>query len=513
MRLSLFLSLLLLAIPGHSVKPARAEAHSQIRAPQIRAPQIRALWVDGFHAGYRTPQEADQLVADAVAAHLNLLIVQVRRRGDSFYAKSLEPPVEDDPYRPEFDALGYLLDKAHAAGLQVHAWVNVTPIWRGGPDPPKDPKHIFNLHGLAAQGSEDWLTQTRAGEKKFSVGYFLDPGHPAAAKHIANVILNIVRSYPVDGIHLDYVRYPETDSVTELAGSPAGYNPTSVARFHQRYGGDGLPATNDPKWSAWRREQVTNLVRRIYLGIQETKSNVVLSAALIPWGDGPVRRSDWPHAQPYWRVFQDWLSWLDVGLLDLAAPMNYDRQDSKRARVFFEHWVEFEKNNKHDHQLAVGLGAYMNTLEDTQKQLKRAQAKSRQRKNADGWAIYSYYQSTREGGTGLLKWMAGQPGATPSLPQWMSPREGYISGTIPGSDGDTVEIARKSGRTWGKSLKVSTDGNGFFAATRLKPGIYLVKKGEQSEQVTVEAGGVSSVFATLQPAAQTVTALTRARTN
>ena len=170
------------------------------------APQIRALWVDGFHPGFRTPQEADQLVADAVAAHLNLLIVQVRRRGDSFYTHSIEPPVEDDPYRPDFDALGYLLEKAHAAGLQVHAWVNVTPIWRGGPLPPQDAKHIFTLHGLSAQGSDNWLTQTDTGDKKFPVGYFLDPGHPAAAAHIVAVILNIVRSYPVDGIHLDYIQ-------------------------------------------------------------------------------------------------------------------------------------------------------------------------------------------------------------------------------------------------------------------------------------------------------------------
>src|SRR5437899_11619511 len=92
-------------------------------SPPAKPPagRVRALWVDGFHAGFRTPQEADQLVADAVAAHLNLLIVQVRRRGDSFYTHSIEPAVEDDPYRPDFDALGYLLNKAHAAGLQVHA--------------------------------------------------------------------------------------------------------------------------------------------------------------------------------------------------------------------------------------------------------------------------------------------------------------------------------------------------------------------------------------------------------
>src|SRR5258708_4205553 len=162
-RLVAFAVLLLVTIPCSSATPATPTA------------QIRALWVDGFHGGFRTPEEADKLVADAVASHLTLLIVQIRRGGYSFYPKSFDPAVEDDPYKANFDALGYLLTKAHSAGLQVHAWVNVTPIWRGGPDPPKDPKHIFNVHGLAAQGGDNWLTETYAGERRFSVGYFFVP--------------------------------------------------------------------------------------------------------------------------------------------------------------------------------------------------------------------------------------------------------------------------------------------------------------------------------------------------
>jgi uncharacterized lipoprotein YddW (UPF0748 family) len=466
----------------------RLPAATPTRPP---AAQIRALWVDGFHPGFRTPREADQLVADAVAAHLNLLIVQVRRRGDSFYTRSIEPPVEDDPYRPDFDALGYLLEKAHAAGLQVHAWVNVTPIWRGGPLPPQDPRHIFNLHGLNAQGDENWLTQTDTGEKHFSVGYFLDPGHPAAARHIVKVILNIVRNYPVDGIHLDYIRYPEMQGTTEASGSPVGYNPVSVERFHKRYGGTGLPAANDPRWSAWRREQVINLIRRIYLEIHALKPSVQLSAALVPWGDGPYRRGDWPHAQPYWRVFQDWLGWLDLGLLDMAIPMNYDRQSEKRTRVFFEHWIEFEKDNKKDRLMAVGLGAYMNTVEESEAQLKRVQA--HHRKNADGFALYSYFMSAREGGSGFLSRLAQQPGSAPLLPARPPAKEGSLAGIFPGSDGVPVEISRKAGKKWSRTIRVITDGNGFFGATRLKPGVYRVKAGDQAQETAVAAGAVTVV--------------------
>src|SRR5258706_15037792 len=208
-------------------------------------PQIRALWVDGFHAGIRTPEEVDKLVADATTARLNLLIVQVRRRGDSYYLNSLEPPVEEPPYDPAFDALGTLLQKAHPAGLRVHVWMNVTPIWRAKQAPPKDPRHVFNLHGPTATGRDNWLMTSDKGEAELPTGFSLDPGHPDAARHIADTMINLVKHYPtVDGVHLDYVRYAELIRTTIEAGAGVGYNPVSVERFQKRYGGqEKHPAT------------------------------------------------------------------------------------------------------------------------------------------------------------------------------------------------------------------------------------------------------------------------------
>lgn len=454
--------------------------------PKIK-PQIRALWVDAFHAGIRTPEEADKLVADALAAHLNLLVVQVRRRGDAYYTKSLEPPPDDPDYKPGFDSLGYILEKAHAAGLKVHAWMNVTPVWRSLRIPPSDPAHIFRTHGPSADGAESWISRTFTGEMEFPVGYFLDPGHPAAARHIAETILHVVKNYPVDGVHLDYIRYAELEREYEESGAPVGYNPVSVERFHKRYGGSGVPAPNDPKWSDWRREQVTNLVRRIYLGIQEANPGVELSAALIPWWDSPPIL-DWVHTHPYWRVFQDWQSWLRDGLLDLAIPMNYAAQANARNRGFFEHWIEFEKNHKYGRRLAVGMGAYLNSPGESLAQTRRALARSRQKKYADGFAVYSYYNNGKDGG--VLPRLAAL-GPTPPLPPKTPARDGHIAGVLPQSDGMMIEIARKAGRNWAKPVRVISDGNGFFGAAHLRPGDYRVRTEKISLEVKVEAGKLS----------------------
>lgn len=203
----------------------------QVRLPAAGtaadAPEFRALWVDGFHAGIRSPEEVAQLVLDAKRANVNTLIVQVRRRGDALYARSFEPPVEDPAYDGKFDGLAAVLDAAHAAGIEVQAWVNAMPIWRDAA-PPTDPRHVYNQHGPAQTGEANWLTRSPKGETRFPVGYFLDPGHPGAADYLVQVYLNLVRNYPIDGIHFDYIRYPETEERLER-GAGVGYNETSLA--------------------------------------------------------------------------------------------------------------------------------------------------------------------------------------------------------------------------------------------------------------------------------------------
>ena len=81
--------------------------------PEVQ-PEVRALWVDAFRDGAKTPAQIDQLIQDALTGNINTLIVQVRRRGDAYYNRSLEPRTEDPVLPPGFDALQYLIEKAHA---------------------------------------------------------------------------------------------------------------------------------------------------------------------------------------------------------------------------------------------------------------------------------------------------------------------------------------------------------------------------------------------------------------
>ncbi len=376
MRVLLILVLSLLTAP-----PAWAISVSN------RSSEIRALWVDAFHEGIRTPAEANRLVAEARMAHINVLFVQVRRRGDALYTRSTDPPLDDPVYDPGFDALAYIVDLAHRQGIQVHAWLNATPAWQGV-KPPRDPRHVFNRHGLSQAGAENWLTMNRKGGARFPTGYFLDPGHPAAAAYIAEVCLNVVRNYAVDGIHFDYIRYPETGERTPR-GASVGYNPVSLQRFRLETGRSDTPDPEDEQWMAWRREQVTQLVRRIYHEAKAAKPGIQVSAATVAWGKPPVKESDFLDAVPGQKVFQDWHGWLKEGILDLAVPMNYARESDVTVRKWFDGWIRWEKSHKHGRQIAVGIGAYLNSREANLAQIARV-LETESGAGIDGVCFFSY---------------------------------------------------------------------------------------------------------------------------
>lgn len=485
---------------------------------QAQEPELRALWVDAFHEGIRSPREADDLVAAATRAHLNTLIVQVRRRGDALYTKGIEPPLADPAYDPSFDALAYIVDAGHRAGLEVHAWVNAMPVWRDEA-PPADPRHVFNRHGPHAPGDQNWLTSSPGGDHKFPVGYFLDPGHPAAAAYLAEIYLNIVRNYAVDGIHFDYVRYPETEERLPR-GAGVGYNAVSLRRFHRATGRSDVPDPGDQQWIEWRREQVTHLVRRVSIEAKAINPRIKISAALIPWGQPPTNERDFEDAAPMQRIFQDWHRWLEDGLLDVGIPMNYATETDGRVRPWFDGWIRWQKQHQHGRQLAVGLGAYRNTAAHTLAQIARARADENGR--LAGMSFFSYAVPTQplkvaEGSdlpatpvTGsdryayLAEGVAGAapaftaPAAVPAMPWIEAPDRGWIAGTT-GTDGAIVTITRRRYWPWpfGNTVRVTADGNGYFGLANVTPGTYEVAveraSGPRRFQVHVDAAQVSRV--------------------
>lgn len=447
-----------------------------LAAGPLSGPQYRAFWADAFHAGFKNPAEVDQLVEDLVAARANAVFVQIRRRGDSYYLQSLEPPAEDPDYLPGFDALDYLIRRAHPRGIQVHAWFAVGPLWPSGATPPQDPRHAFSQHGPRAVGDEMWMTANAQGRVSDSS---VDLGHPDVARYLADVILEPAKHYELDGIHLDYIRYPEQGDW--------GWNLKAIERFQRLENRTGWPDTTDPKWSDFRRKQVTDLVRQIYLRAYALRPSIQVSAALITWGNGPANDEEFRQKDAYRYVFQDWPAWLEEGILDLGMPMNYF-VETKYAD-WLNRWLEYEKERQGKRALLVGLGVYLNTIPDSLSQLRRALAPSAKGKLPWGVCFYSY-ASTNTLTSGrptapnsefyrAVAEAFGDPVAPPLLPWKARPERGHVHGWLtvePGPawlrDGATIWIESDTG---GPAVRAVTDGTGFFGGVDLAPDRYRVR--------------------------------------
>jgi uncharacterized lipoprotein YddW (UPF0748 family) len=301
--------------------PDSAAAGRPVPAPIAADTTVRDvdyLWV--LRTALIEPGDIPKLVERAKAMHVRGLLVQVVGRGDGWYRSDLLPYPE--PLRqPGRDPLGELLPLAHAAGLEVHAWMNCCLVW-SGPHPPRDPLHVVRAHpewvARMADGRPMTRLSPRARERLMVEGVFLSPGHPGVRHWIAAIAREIATRYPVDGIHLDYIRQPSIG---------IGFDPTTRARFALEHGADpdpGMPgvpfhrlppgerAAMDSAWAAFQQDQVTAIVREVRDTLNAVRPGLTLSAAVLADTLTAAHRNR-----------QAWSAWLRDSLLDRAYTMCY----------------------------------------------------------------------------------------------------------------------------------------------------------------------------------------------
>lgn len=546
--------------------------------------EYRAFWVDTFNTTLNNHTDVVAVVNNAKNAKANMILAQVRRRGDAWYLNSLEPKPDFTPIAAGFDPLADLIQTAHAEGIEVHAFVIMGAVWNKNPNfapsatlgPPTNPNHVFNLHGgynpttqQIVPGPNNWLTRTLLPDNaangiafqghRFASDFWLDFGHPDAAAYSVDVLMQLVNNYAIDGLHLDRIRYPEFTATgqTPTNGANIGYNPRSVERFQIKNNipvGSTPPTPGNPAWAQWRRDQVSNLVRRIYLNAVAVRPNIKISAALIAFGGGPANENAWNSAEAYWRVYQDWRSWTEEGILDIAIPMNYKRDDTNLA--LFNSWNEWIKNHQYNRSAMIGLGSFLNSVEGDLRQVRRSRAPSALGKSAIGIAFFSMantnvaitanplsippgqntpLRSFNEFASGLKtgKSINGlvlyeDPAINPvpvfaqdaSIPvlQWkVAPTKGHLMGFARRADNtilDTATVTITNLDTNTVARTTATDGGGFYGGVDLTPGNYLVKAVLNNDTVYSCAAVVSpGIVTTADLNPETVTPETLAVTN
>lgn len=284
-------------------------------------------------------EELDSILQNTRKAGLNSIFFQVRPCADALYPSSFFPysryltgkqgqaPGED------FDPLAYLTEKAHAQGIEVHAWINPYRVTQG-------------VQGATKEACLDTLAENHPARKDPSLVIFhngelyFDPALPQVRQLVADGVREILENYPVDGIHLDDYFYPGTDF-----GDSASY-----AQY-------GQGASLDD----FRRSNVTELISLLHDTIEETNPQAQLGVSPFGiWANASQLEggSDTAGTQSYFAHYADTRLWVQEGLLDYISPQLYwyRGQEGSDFTTLLQWWENTVSGT--DCRLAPALAAY-----------------------------------------------------------------------------------------------------------------------------------------------------------
>ena len=297
--------------------------------------EIRATWITTLGgmdwprqkatnaAGIRRQKQELCTILDKLKeANFNTVLLQTRLRGDLIYPSHIETFPEAFTGRtgrnPGYDPLAFAIEECHKRGMELHAWIVTIPAG--------------NNRQVKLLGKQSVVRKYRHLCKPHNGGWYLDPGHPGTADYLSSIVREIVTRYDVDGIHFDYIRYPE-----------------NARRFpdkdtHRKYGkGKDL--------RQWRRDNITAIVRRLYTDIKTLKPWVKVSSSPVgKYRD--TRRYSSVGWNAYETVFQDAQGWLKEGIHDALFPMMYFKDNH-----FYPFALDW-KENDHGRWVVPGLGIY-----------------------------------------------------------------------------------------------------------------------------------------------------------
>ena len=281
--------------------------------------EVRAVWlttiggIDWPHSYAQSERSAEKQKEELRAildrlqkANINTILLQTRIRATTIYPSQYEPwdgCLSGFPGKsPGYDALQFAIDECHKRGMEVHAWVVTIPVGK------------WNSYGC-----RQLRKRFPRLIKRIDQDGYMDPEATQTGCYLAEMCREIVQRYDVDGIHLDYIRYPET--------------------WKFRISKDQA------------RGNITRIVEKIHQAVKKEKPWVKMSCSPIGKFDNLSRY--WSHGwNAYTKVAQDAQAWLKDGLMDELFPMMYFRGDQ-----FFPFAIDW-KEHSYGKIIAPGLGIY-----------------------------------------------------------------------------------------------------------------------------------------------------------
>lgn len=333
---AIFALLLFWIVPFlNAAPPATLAAASKKYSPPKIMREFRGAWIASYanidwpsKPGLSAQEQKAELTAlmdKAVALRLNALLLQVRPACDSLYSSKIEPWSEfltgemGKAPEPFYDPLKFAIDEAHRRGLELHAWFNP---YRAGL--------------VGSKISSKHITKTRPElVRRYGKYYWLDPGEKAVQDYTTRVILDVVRRYDIDGVHMDDYFYPYPEN--NRSGQPMDFPDSKTWNRYKKSG--GKLSRED-----WRRQNVNQLVQRLQSEIKRQKKWVVFGVS--PFG---IWRPGFPAQikgfDAFDKLYADARQWTVNGWVDYLAPQLYWQIDppAQSYSALYNWWREQNK--------------------------------------------------------------------------------------------------------------------------------------------------------------------------
>jgi uncharacterized lipoprotein YddW (UPF0748 family) len=339
MALRSVLPLFLLLSLALAARPQAAAAALDL--PPSPPREFRGVWIATVanidwpsKRGLSTEQqkaELTDLLDRAARARLNAVVFQVRPSCDAFYDSPYEPWSEyltgqmGRAPSPYYDPLAFAVEEAHRRGLELHAWFNPYRAHHAISQSPLAPNHVSKTRPELVRQYGRYL--------------WLDPGEKAVQDYSIQVIMDVVRRYDIDGVHLDDYFYPYQER-----GPGGGALPFPDGSSWQKYVRSGGALGRDD----WRRENVNTFIERLYREIKKEKRWVKFG--ISPFG---IWRPGYPASvrglDPYAELYADSRRWLVNGWVDYFTPQLYWRisQPNQSYTALLKWWAQQNPGGRH----------------------------------------------------------------------------------------------------------------------------------------------------------------------
>jgi len=309
--------------------------------------ETRAVWVTTNYTLDWPPKSFDEEVQKQSLRNIfknlsnknfNTVYFQVRSNGTVMYNSNIEP---SSPYltgevgiKPNYDPLQYAIELGKEYNLEVHAWVNMMRCFSGSDERfLKHPKHVRNAHPD--------LT-VRVMDENGNLSYWMNPGYFRAQDYLVDLLNELTGKYDIDGLHLDFFRYPGKRFEDDKYFSSYGLNVSL---------------------EDWRRNNLTTILRKFKKSVKPKNPYMKVGATPIGIRKNLNGANGW---EGYSSVFQDTETWLAEELVDYLTPQIYwDLDKEPKFEVLAKDWV----NKSYNRNIILGLGAYKKNIKPQLKKM------------------------------------------------------------------------------------------------------------------------------------------------